>query len=118
VGNDCLLASWDIENKTHVQIFRGEKPSDFLVISPNGKFLANGDLYGSVTIYNPEDLKVAGKDATALKEFENESDEPRTVTALKFSPDSNLLIAAYENDGNTSLEMFTLEPLEKSKKSI
>lgn len=85
VGEDNLLACWDIKKKMMLLGVKLDFPAKAIHMSPNGKYLAVGCLNGSVLIVDPKSLVV-------IFTFK---DRDKDVSCIKFSPDSEFLAVAY-----------------------
>eukprot|EP00825_Cyclidium_porcatum_P020328 TRINITY_DN2306_c0_g1_i1.p1 TRINITY_DN2306_c0_g1~~TRINITY_DN2306_c0_g1_i1.p1 ORF type:complete len:305 (+),score=68.37 TRINITY_DN2306_c0_g1_i1:115-1029(+) len=86
VGEDNLLACWDIVNRRMLLGVKLEFPAKAIHISPNGNFLAIGCINGSIQIVDPKSLVVT----FTFKDRDNQ------VTCIKYSPDSEYLAVAYD----------------------
>lgn len=86
VGEDCFLAAWNIDRRVISQSTKLDFPARCIDLALNIKYLAVGCLNGTVLIIDPKSLVVI----FSLK------DRDRAVTCIKFSPDSEYLVVAYD----------------------
>ena len=77
IGEENLLASWDIKGKKMLQGIKIDFPARNMHISPDAKHLAIGCLNGSVLIFDPKTLALNNQ-------FK---DRDRDVSCIKFSPE-------------------------------
>ncbi|KRX05725.1 WD40-repeat-containing domain [Pseudocohnilembus persalinus] len=85
VGEDNLLACWDIKRKMQLLSVKLDFPAKAMHMSPNGKYLIVGCTNGSVLIVDPKSLVVT----FTFK------DRDKEVSCIKFSPNSDKLAVAY-----------------------
>ncbi|EGR31702.1 hypothetical protein IMG5_103460 [Ichthyophthirius multifiliis] len=93
VGEDNLLAQWDLKKHVLVQSTKLQFPARCIELCNNQKHLAIGCINGNVLIVDPKSLVV-------MFSFKDNND---SVSCLKFSLDCEYLVVAY---GQPSCEIY------------
>lgn len=81
VGQDCMLAIWDIKTRRQLKFARLDCPSDVLEFSPNGKFIAIGYRNGQVTVLDSKNF--------AIKSVRR--DRKKEISEIRFDPHTKIM---------------------------
>jgi len=81
VGQDCMLACWDINSRKQKLATKLEYKATVLAMSPDEKFLAVGCMNGFVLIINPTNFNL----------IQTLKDRTKQISDIKFSPNGELL---------------------------
>mmetsp|Transcript_16129 Transcript_16129/g.13676 ORF Transcript_16129/g.13676 Transcript_16129/m.13676 type:complete len:163 (+) Transcript_16129:1746-2234(+) len=81
VGEDTMLASWDIGSRKQKMCTKLDYKGKVLAISPDEKFMAVGCTNGFVLVINPSNFSL----------IQTLKDRTKEISEIKFSPNSELL---------------------------
>lgn len=81
VGQDCMLAIWDIKTRRQVKFARLDCGSDVIEFSPDGKYIAIGYRNGQVTVLDSKSF--------AIKSVRR--DRKKEISEIKFDPNTKIM---------------------------
>lgn len=81
VGQDCMLAIWDIKTRRQLKFARLDCASDVLEFSPNGKYISLGYKNGQVTVLDAKSF--------AIKAVRR--DRKKEISEIRFSPNTKVM---------------------------
>jgi WD40 repeat protein len=89
-----MVAKWDIKNRKPVAQKYLEIPSPNLDVSPDGKVLVVGTVYGDLKVLRTEDLEELREDLEPATDEGKEIEG--SVRALRFSPKGEYLFVTFD----------------------
>lgn len=106
VGQDCMLAIWDIKTRRQLKFARLDCASDVLEFSPDGKYIALGYKNGQVTVLDSKSF--------AIKSVRR--DRKKEISEIRFDPTSKIMAVGAQD---SMIYLYSVEkkfkPLRKLK---
>ena len=110
VGQDKLLAIWDISNRKIIKSCNIEKEGMTIACSPDGNNLAIGCKDGELLIYDANNLK---------KLYMIKETVRKSISDVKYSPDGNLLaVGGIDKDTDGFMHIFIYDCKNKYKNKL
>lgn len=106
VGQDCMLAIWDIKTRRQLKFARLDCASDVLEFSPDAKYIALGYKNGQVTVLDSKSF--------AIKSVRR--DRKKEISEIRFDPTSKIMAVGAQD---SMIYLYSVEkkfkPLRKLK---